>query len=127
MRDYLEQRMAEIHENKEPAPWQLRPLFLSERRNRLSQRQIQRVFKEIGEEAGIKKRVSPHIFRHSVLTHLSKDVKAVVLQRIADHRDLKTTGRYATQQMVDVKEALAEANSERSEREKPRPPSTPSK
>jgi len=106
LKKYLEQRIAEIGNGDQAGA----PLFVSLQGKRLSQRQIQRIFQDLGEEAGIDKKVTPHKFRHSLLTHLSRNVKAVILQRIADHKDLKMTGLYAAAQMVDVKEALREAN-----------------
>jgi len=108
LKQYVEARIAEVGGGDVGGV----PLFLSSRGERLSQRQIQRIFQELGKEAGVKNKVTPHRFRHSILTHLSKDVKAVVLQRIADHKDLKMTGLYAAAQMVDVKEALKEANAQ---------------
>lgn len=76
-------------------------LFLSSRRRRLSARQVQQMVEKRGPEAGISKRVTPHMLRRTFATRLyegTKDLLAV--QRALDHRFVGTTQRYT--QVPDV-------------------------
>jgi len=71
-------------------------LFLSNRRTRLSARQVQRIVAGWLAAAGIEKAITPHGLRHSFATHLyqrSRDLLAV--QRALDHRHVSTTQVYA--------------------------------
>ncbi len=71
-------------------------LFLSNRRTRLSARQVQRIVAGWLAAAGIEKEITPHGLRHSFATHLyerSRDLLAV--QRALDHRHVSTTQVYA--------------------------------
>ncbi len=75
----------------------LEPLFISRQKNRWSKRAIQICVKNIGLNAGIKKNVTPHIFRHSILTNLRlSGVELSDLQQLAGHESIQTTQRVYT-------------------------------
>jgi integron integrase len=66
-----------------------------ERRHHLDASGLQRTVKEAAQKAGIRKRVSPHTFRHSFATHLLQngyDIRTV--QELLGHKDVRTTMIY---------------------------------
>lgn len=70
-------------------------LFLNRRGIRLSRVMIFLMIKEMAAQAGIKKNISPHTFRHSFATHLVEggaDLRAV--QEMLGHESITTTEIY---------------------------------
>ena len=62
-------------------------------------------------QAGIKKRVTPHTFRHSVATHLLKgraDIRHI--QALLGHASLATTERYTHVAIEDLREVVRRAH-----------------
>lgn len=89
VQEYLKQR-----EQFNPAPGE-RALFLSERGTRLSVRQIQEIFPQYGGLAGITRRVTPHLLRHSIATeHARRGTSPSDVQKLLYHESLTTTERY---------------------------------
>lgn len=70
-------------------------LFLNKYGNELSRIMIFLIIKELAKQAGIKKNISPHTFRHSFATHLVEggaDLRAV--QEMLGHESITTTEIY---------------------------------
>ena len=79
-------------------------LFVNRFGNHLTPRYIQMMIKKYAESAGIKKRVTPHILRHSFATHLLKngvDIRAI--QQLLGHSNLSTTQIYTSVDMQTLK------------------------
>jgi len=72
----------------------------------LSSRQIQRIIKRYALRAGITKKVTPHILRHSRATHLLKrKVDIRTIQTLLGHASIKSTERYLHVVREDLKKA----------------------
>ena len=71
-------------------------LFPGRRKGRpLTPRQVNRLFHETVEAAGIKKKVTLHTLRHSFATHLfDRGVDIRTIQALLGHEKLETTARY---------------------------------
>lgn len=70
-------------------------VFLNRRGSKLSRVMVFYIIKDLAEKAGIKKKLSPHTFRHSFATHLVEggaDLRAV--QEMLGHESITTTEIY---------------------------------
>ena len=70
-------------------------LFLNRRGKQLSRNMLFMILKDLVQKAGIKKKVSPHTFRHSFATHLLEngaDLRAI--QQMLGHESITTTEIY---------------------------------
>ena len=70
-------------------------LFLNRRGSKMTRVMIFLIIKDLAREAGIKKSISPHTFRHSFATHLVEggaDLRAV--QEMLGHKSITTTEIY---------------------------------
>lgn len=71
------------------------PLFLSERRGRLSRRQIQRIVGALLSRAADGETMSPHALRHSFATHmLDEGADLMAVKELLGHASLSTTRIY---------------------------------
>jgi len=70
-------------------------VFLNRRGHKLTRAMIFAIVKDLSHKAGISKKVSPHIFRHSFATHLvngGADLRAI--QEMLGHESITTTEIY---------------------------------
>lgn len=71
------------------------PVFLNNKRKRITERGIFYIIEKMGETANIGKKVFPHIFRHSFATHLvSEGADIRYVQEMLGHGSLSTTQVY---------------------------------
>jgi integrase/recombinase XerD len=85
-------------------------LFINRMGNHLSPRYVQMMIKDYAEAGGIKKKVTPHILRHSFATHLLKngvDIRAI--QQLLGHSNLSTTQIYTSVDMKTLKDVYDKA------------------
>ncbi len=85
-------------------------LFVNRSGNHLTPRYIQMMIKDHAKAAGIKKKVTPHILRHSFATHLLKngvDIRAI--QQLLGHANLSTTQIYTSVDMQTLKNVYDKA------------------
>ncbi|MAR39293.1 MAG: tyrosine recombinase XerD [Flavobacteriales bacterium] len=70
-------------------------VFLNRRGNKLTRVMIFTIIKQLAEKIGLKKKISPHTFRHSFATHLIEggaDLRAI--QEMLGHESITTTEIY---------------------------------
>lgn len=83
------------------------PLFVSRNGNRLSARQLRHAFGIWQERAGFERHVGFHCLRHSALTNIYRKTRDIRLtQRVARHRSITSTIRYAGPSDEDVLRAV---------------------
>lgn len=70
-------------------------LFLNRRGKQLTRAMIFTIIKQLAEKIGLKKKISPHTFRHSFATHLLKnDADLRSIQLMLGHESITTTEIY---------------------------------
>jgi site-specific recombinase XerD len=71
------------------------PAFLNEEGGRLSTGALRRRITTLVRQAGIERRVTPHMFRHSAATwHLEAGIDIRIVQRLLGHASISTTEIY---------------------------------
>lgn len=84
-------------------------LFLNQRGHQLSRQMVFILVKRLAEKAGIRKKISPHTFRHSFATHLVKngaDLRAV--QELLGHVSITTTEIYTHLDTEDLRRTIVD-------------------
>ena len=79
-------------------------LFPSNRGGKLTIKTIQKIVSNSAKKSGIKKRVYPHLLRHSFATHLLEqgtDLK--IIQKLLGHSSIKTTQIYTQISQASIK------------------------
>jgi len=95
-----------LHVGERETGW----LFRSRQGGHYSKRRIQQIVKEVVKDAGIMKRVYPHLLRHTVAQHLAdQGMREELLQQFLGHEAPETTQRYYEPRRSHVKEAYEEA------------------
>lgn len=80
-------------------------VVLSERNEKLSTRQVERLVAEYGKKAGIEQHVHPHMLRHSFAVHcLKSGMNLRTVQKMLGHSSLTTTQIYLDITGDDVKQ-----------------------
>lgn len=85
-------------------------LFPSPRGGEYSKRRVQQIVKEVASEAGITKRVYPHLLRHTTAQRLAdRGMPENLLQRFLGHESPETTQVYYEPSRANVDRAFREA------------------
>lgn len=96
-----------IHQNIKPEATDT--LFLNRRGNKLTRAMIFTIVRRLTEAAGIRKKVSPHTFRHSFATHLLEngaDLRAI--QQMLGHESITTTEVYVHVDRSHLRQVMEE-------------------
>jgi integrase/recombinase XerC len=101
LRIYIDSARPEFLRSRRPTD----ALFLSEKGRRLNRRLVEMMVRNYGRQAGISKRVYPHLLRHTFATHmLDGDANLRVVQELLGHALLNTTQIYTHVSMERTRE-----------------------
>lgn len=82
-------------------------LFLNRRGNQLTRVMVFTIIKDLARRAGLKKRISPHTFRHSFASHLfERGVDLRIIQEMLGHETIVTTEIYTHLSKEHLRETL---------------------
>jgi len=74
----------------------------------ITTRSAQEILKTSAKKAGIKKRITPHMLRHSFGTHLLENGTDIrYIQRLLGHKNLETTAIYTQVADADIKDIVS--------------------
>jgi len=86
------------------------PLFRSSHGGAYSTRRIQQIVKETAEDAGITKRVHPHLLRHTMATRLVNGGMPIEhVRKALGHASIDTTRIYAETETESIKQSFRQA------------------
>ena len=81
-------------------------LFIAFRGTHLSGQRLRDLIDKYTKLAGLTKHVTPHVFRHTMATHLvQEDANIRCVQEILGHKNVDTTQRYTHVTINDLKKA----------------------
>lgn len=99
--EFFQGELAQYIENQKSR--RAKYLFETNRQNKFTTRWIRKIIKNYAVEAGIEKRIYPHLLRHQLLTYLTANgVTDVKLQLISGHKDRKSLAIYQGISLADV-------------------------
>tara|TARA_Y100001949_G_scaffold37667_1_gene30078 strand:+ start:4115 stop:5011 length:897 start_codon:yes stop_codon:yes gene_type:complete len=82
-------------------------LFINNRGKKLTRIMIYTILNSIAQEIGIKKKVSPHVLRHSFATHLIENGADIIsIQKMMGHENIVTTEKYLHVRNKHLKESV---------------------
>ena len=85
-------------------------LFETNRQDKFTTRWVRKIIKNYATEAGISKRIYPHLLRHQLLTYLTaKGIIDAKVQLISGHQDRKSLEIYQNLSLADVNEEYQRA------------------
>jgi len=108
IRNYLTHRHSLL---KKRGKLEEQALFVNKNGSRLSQRSVQRIVSATALHAGVPTRVTPHVFRHTMATHLLEagaDLRSI--QELLGHASVATTQKYTHLDMKRLKEVFERAH-----------------
>ena len=92
---YINIYLSEIRSHLNIQPGYEDTIFLNRRGKQLTRAMIFTIIKQLAKKIGLKKRISPHTFRHSFATHLLKnDADLRSIQLMLGHESITTTEIY---------------------------------
>jgi len=106
---YLRLYIDEVRRHQTPAKGHEEIVFLNRRGKKLTRVMIFIMIKNLAQEVGIAKNISPHTFRHSFATHLIEggaDLRAV--QEMLGHESITTTEIYTHLDRDYLRQVLTE-------------------
>ena len=104
---YINIYKSEIRSHQQVDPLSKDILFLNRRGKQLTRAMIFTIIKTLGNKIGLKKKISPHTFRHSFATHLLEngaDLRAI--QMMLGHESITTTEIYMHVDRTHLKDVL---------------------
>jgi site-specific recombinase XerD len=108
---HARQHHGERRRNPEKRREQTKSLFVSKMRTPLSAQVIETMVRRYAKQAGVKKHVTPHVFRHTFATELLRngaDLRAV--QKMLGHSGLSVTHIYTHVAGVEVKKTHSQSH-----------------
>ena len=85
-------------------------LLINKYGNQLSTRGIQRITNQLGKQAGLLRKVHPHLLRHSFATHLvENNADLRIVQQLLGHESANTTQIYTGINTVSYRKVISEA------------------
>lgn len=78
-------------------------VFLSNQGRRISPRQVQKILDKRINECAISRKISPHVLRHSIATHLlDSGMDLRTIQELLGHQNLSTTQKYTHRSVEEL-------------------------
>ncbi len=100
---FLKRYLSEVRPSLEKGKGERR-VFLNKRGKPLTRQRIWQILKDYGEKAGISRKLTPHVLRHSFATHLLQggaDLRSI--QKLLGHASILTTEIYTNLDLKEIK------------------------